>query len=472
MGILLGVISLIVILVVTYLVRRKFEKDRKARDKLRRELLRQRALVKVKTTDISLLGSAWKLKEDQVQLKKLVGQGVHGKVYQGAFNNKWEVAVKIMATNRGNAGSHLSLSGGSHSSSSKRKSTSLSNERRRVSSKSINNRAKGHLFDNDEVKFLMRTRHERIVMFLGVGRKFGGNTNEIFLVTEWMNGGNLSEFLWDQRMVAWKQRIQILIDCLEGLSYLHLLHKSVHCDLKSPNILLEKASSDDGLVRAKLGDFGLSRIFTHGKQRVRGKGTEKSCIEAVSAASWKAMSKGYIGTPRWMAPELMGTTNVTISPSCDVYSFGIVMWETWCQQKPWRSFVDSSDVFEAVQKGIRPMTPSNLSVPEGYQDLMRLCWSQVPTDRPLVDVVLNTLRSVQSKYARDLLDHQKLKEDISSKLDDDETSHKNHSIPDHNPWTIEMTASGSKMSDLDVLAATSPVPQNSPPQSPSVIVMK
>ena len=105
------------------------------------------------------------------------------------------------------------------------------------------------------------------------------------------------------------------------------------------------------------------------------------------------------------------------------------------------------------------MTPSNLSVPEGYQDLMRLCWSQVPTDRPLVDVVLNTLRSVQSKYARDLLDHQKLKEDISSKLDDDETSHKNHSIPDHNPWTIEMTASGSKMSDLDVLAATSPVPK-------------
>ena len=45
MGILLGVISLIVILVVTYLVRRKFEKDRKARDKLRRELLRQRTLI-------------------------------------------------------------------------------------------------------------------------------------------------------------------------------------------------------------------------------------------------------------------------------------------------------------------------------------------------------------------------------------------------------------------------------------------
>ena len=107
------------------------------------------------------------------------------------------------------------------------------------------------------------TRHERIVMFLGAGVKYGGKTNEIFLVTEWMNGGNLADFLWGQRMVAWNQRIQILMDCLEGLAYLHLLHKSVHCDLKSPNILLERASSDDGLVRAKLGDFGLSRIFTY-----------------------------------------------------------------------------------------------------------------------------------------------------------------------------------------------------------------
>ena len=92
------------------------------------------------------------------------------------------------------------------------------------------------------------------------------------------------------------------------------------------------------------------------------------------------------------------------------------MWETWFQQKPWNSFVDSSSIFDAVQKGIRPVIHLNLSVPEGYEDLMRSCWSQVPTDRPLVDVVLNTLRSVQSKYARDLIDNEKLKEDIQARM--------------------------------------------------------
>lgn len=250
------------------------------------------ALVKVKTTDIALLGSAWKLKADQVQLKKLVGSGVHGHVYRGALHSKWEVAVKLISTSSGrngrtpstSLGSHISLesprfisnsyqgvasyvsSGGSYS-SSKRHSASLTGSENRISSKLIRQKRKSNqsnVFNNSEVKFLMRTRHERLVMFLGAGTMgaFGETNSDIFLVTEWMDGGNLAEFYWNKKLVSWRQRLQILMDCLEGLAYLHLLHKSVHCDLKSPNILLDKSASD-GLIRAKLGDFGLSRIFTY-----------------------------------------------------------------------------------------------------------------------------------------------------------------------------------------------------------------
>ncbi len=88
----------------------------------------------------------------------MIGEGVHGKVYKGALHGKWEVAIKIMTSNRGNTGSHLSLTGShSGSRSSSRKSNSLSSGRKRHSSKSLHNRATGSLFDNDEVKFLMRT---------------------------------------------------------------------------------------------------------------------------------------------------------------------------------------------------------------------------------------------------------------------------------------------------------------------------
>ena len=72
------------------------------------------------------------------------------------------------------------------------------------------------------------------------------------------------------------QRIQILLDVVDGLTYLHLVHKSVHQDLKSPNILLEKIIRNDDALRsdktvthrAKIADFGLSKIFIKGKKRI------------------------------------------------------------------------------------------------------------------------------------------------------------------------------------------------------------
>ncbi len=125
------------------------------------------------------------------------------------------------------------------------------------------------MFADDEIRFLMRTRHERLVMFLGCGITEDG---QCFLVTEFMDGGSLDCVLWGgsrgTMSMSWIQRIHILLDVVDGLTYLHLLHKSVHQDLKSPNILLERIDGDDVTHRAKIADFGLSKIFTSGKTRV------------------------------------------------------------------------------------------------------------------------------------------------------------------------------------------------------------
>ena len=91
-------------------------------------------------------------------------------------------------------------------------------------------------------------------------------------MTEFMDGGSLDRALWAggnaSMSTSWMQRIQILLDVSDGLGYLHLFHKSVHRDLKSPNILLERIDGDDITHRAKIADFGLSKIFTSGKTRV------------------------------------------------------------------------------------------------------------------------------------------------------------------------------------------------------------
>ena len=144
-------------------------------------------------------------------------------------------------------------------------------------------------------------------MFLGCGKDENGGC---FLVTEFMDGGSLDRALWsggnNSLSTSWMQRIQILLDVADGLTYLHLVHKSVHQDLKSPNILLEKIVRNDDATRsdrsvthrAKIADFGLSKIFTKGKERIgTTKETGKSSRDAISAANWISMNqRGFVGT--------------------------------------------------------------------------------------------------------------------------------------------------------------------------------
>jgi len=40
-----------------------------------------------------------------------------------------------------------------------------------------------------------------------------------------------------------------------------------------------------------------------------------------------------VGTPEWMAPELL--RNEPFTEKCDVFSFGVIMWELCTLKRPW-----------------------------------------------------------------------------------------------------------------------------------------
>ncbi|MDC3321138.1 protein kinase [bacterium] len=272
-------------------------------------------------------------------------------------------------------------------------------------------------------------------MFLGCGTSENG---DCFLVTEFMDGGSLDRVLWggsDLTTVStsWMQRIHILIDVVDGLAYLHLMHKSVHRDLKSPNILLEWITLNDDAARsdrtvthrAKIADFGLSKIFLKGKKRISTtKETKKSSKSAIIAANWKGLKqKGFVGTPRWMAPEMM-KSEVKIGPSADIYSFGVIMWEVWTRRKPWREFSDKQDIFKAVRDEKRTLpvlqkTEDEEAVPIGYVDLLKRCCEYKANRRPLIDVVHGDLQNLLEKAAEIDRDVQMTMMDSPGQGDDD-----------------------------------------------------
>nr|XP_033512752.1 probable LRR receptor-like serine/threonine-protein kinase At3g47570 isoform X1 [Nicotiana tomentosiformis] len=153
------------------------------------------------------------------------------------------------------------------------------------------------------------------------------------LLLEYMPNGSLEQWLHsDDYYLNMIQRLDIMIDVASALEYLHHGYATVvvHSDLKPSNVLL-----DERLV-GHVSDFGLTKLLGEG--------------ESIAHTNTLA-TMGYI------APEY-GSVGL-VSRRCDVYSYGIVLMETFTRKKPYdemfqenlsmRSWVcNSEDIIDAT----------------------------------------------------------------------------------------------------------------------------
>jgi len=153
----------------------------------------------------------------------------------------------------------------------------------------------------------------------------------------------------------------ILTKASTGVNWLHQMNPVIlHLDLKPANILL------DDHFRAKIADFGLSQIVSK---------DDKS----------RFLKMG--GTPLYMPPEMFATPPIP-STKCDVYAFGIIIWELLIERIPYydSDIKSSEELFEKVKGGTRPSIPKNCPPP--LQKLITKCWNEDPEKRPsLIEII-------------------------------------------------------------------------------------
>ncbi|KAK7172818.1 hypothetical protein R3I93_002827 [Phoxinus phoxinus] len=164
-----------------------------------------------------------------------------------------------------------------------------------------------------EVKVMRSLDHPHVLKFIGVLYK----DKRLNLITEFIEGGTLKDFIRDKDSFPWEQRVSFAKSIASGMAYLHSM-SIIHRDLNSHNCLVKL---DNTVVVA---DFGLSRLIMEDKvkQPPPDKPTNK---KRLFRRIDRKKRYTVVGNPYWMAPEMLNGKRY--DEKVDIFSFGIVLCE-------------------------------------------------------------------------------------------------------------------------------------------------
>jgi serine/threonine protein kinase len=196
---------------------------------------------------------------------------------------------------------------------------------------------------------------------------------------ELMPKGSLYQVLHNGQPLGWEIRFNIARDIAAGLTHLHE-QEILHCDLKSPNVLL------DGTMRAKLTDFGLSKVKVETKTTTAG--TSK-----------------VSGTIRWMAPELLKRGGKP-SKESDVYALGMILWEMTTRKIPYEDAPDDTTAGLWIMGGEKEIIPEKPAehpatcqrAYPSYAALIARCWEE-RSRRPTIQAAAEELKPLKAEEA-------------------------------------------------------------------------
>lgn len=180
---------------------------------------------------------------------------------------------------------------------------------------------------------------------------------KMWIVLEYCGGGLCLDLLKCFGRLSELVTAYILRDVLHGLDYLHRQHK-VHRDIKLANILL----TDAGEV--KLGDFGVSGEMSLTRTR----------------------RNTMVGTPYWMAPEVITHLPHGYDSKADIWSTGITCIE-FATGRPPLAALDPMEALFKIPQNKSPELDDTFSA--DIRDFVRYCCLKVPRQRPAASTLLH-----------------------------------------------------------------------------------
>ncbi len=240
---------------------------------------------------------------------------------------------------------------------------------RRVALKTIN---EGHFTPQTlerfrrEAQILAALKHPHIVAILELGEWRGWP----FLAMEYVCGQTLSAKIQGSTLSPDHATI-LMAKVARAIAYAHD-QGVVHRDLKPSNILIEDSpaaihaskpdpDSPNAGLEPKIIDFGLSKWLV--------------------SESRLSLSGSFLGTPAYMSPEQTDTANSEVGIAADIYSMGIILYESLVGQPPFKGESLELTIRKIRESDPPPPRSFNASIPLDLEIICLKCLRKEPSKR-------------------------------------------------------------------------------------------
>lgn len=196
-----------------------------------------------------------------------------------------------------------------------------------------------------EARAAGRLTHPKVISIYD----YGENDEMAYIVMELVRGRELSEYLDHGKRMSLAEGLNIVMQLLDALDYLHA-HGVVHRDIKPSNIMV----TED--LQVKIADFGIAKIDASGHTQVG----------------------VVLGTPTYMAPEqFMGHE---VDHRADLYAAGVILYLLLTGERP---FVGSviAIMHQAVHRDAPPPSQLNSLVTAQLDAVVKKAMAKRPEDR-------------------------------------------------------------------------------------------
>ncbi|OBS83247.1 hypothetical protein A6R68_22784, partial [Neotoma lepida] len=191
----------------------------------------------------------------------------------------------------------------------------------------------------------------------------------------YINSGNLEQLLDSDLYLPWTVRVKLAYDIAVGLSYLHF--KGIfHRDLTSKNCLIKR---DENGYSAVVADFGLA--------------------EKIPDASTGSEKLAVVGSPFWMAPEVL--RDEPYNEKADVFSYGIILCEIIARIQADPDFLPRTENFGLDYDAFQHMVGD---CPPEFLQLTFNCCNVDPKLRPSFEEIGKTLEEIMSRLQEEELE--------------------------------------------------------------------